>query len=116
MRTIAVVGAAILLTTSGPSHLWAKAPPAIHRTSDQETAVKTVVAEFGKRLRMVAILAPKEMVTKAMDEEYSAFVPRICWRFGKTTLRRLLANERQVRRLSELISAQSRPRDMTPTW
>ena len=74
MRTIAIVGAAILLTTSGPSHLWAKAPPAIHRTSDQETAVKTVVTEFGKRLRMVAVLAPKEMVTKAMDEEYSAFV------------------------------------------
>ena len=74
MRIIVVVGAAILLTTSGTSRLWAEAPTAIHRTSDQETAVKTVVTEFGKRLRMVAVLAPKEMVTKAMDEEYSAFV------------------------------------------
>ena len=66
MRIIVVVGAAILLTTSGTSHLWAEAPTAIHRTSDQETAVKTVVTEFGKQLRMVAVLAPKEMVTKAM--------------------------------------------------
>jgi hypothetical protein len=74
MRIIVVVGAAILLTTSGTSHLWAETPIAIHRASDQETAVKTVVTEFGKRLRMVAVLAPKEMVTKAMDEEYSAFV------------------------------------------
>ena len=74
MRIIVVVGAAILLTTSGTSHLWAEAPTAIYRISDQETAVKTVVTEFGKRLRMVAVLAPKEMVTKAMDEEYSAFV------------------------------------------
>ena len=32
------------------------------------------MTEFGKRLRMVAVLAPKEMVAKAMDEEYSAFV------------------------------------------
>ena len=74
MRIIVVVSAAILLTTSGTSHLWAEAPTAIHGASDQKTAVKTVVTEFGKRLRMVAVLAPKEMVTKAMDEEYSALV------------------------------------------
>jgi len=74
MRIIIVVGAAILLTTSGTSPLWAEAPTAIHPTSDQATAVRTVVTEFGKRLRMVAVLAPKEMVAKAMDEEYSAFV------------------------------------------
>jgi hypothetical protein len=74
MRTIIVVGAAVLLTISGISRLWAEAPTAIHRTSDQETAVKTVVTEFGKRLRMVAIMAPKEMVTKAMDEQYSTLV------------------------------------------
>jgi len=74
MRIIVVVSAAILLTTSGTSYLFAEAPTGIHRTSDQETAVKTVVTEFGKRLRMVAVLAPKEMVTKAMDEEYSALV------------------------------------------
>jgi len=40
MRIIVVVSAAILLTTSGTSHLWAEAPTAINRTSDQETAVK----------------------------------------------------------------------------
>src|ERR1041385_1159126 len=74
MRTIVVVGAAILLTITGISRLWAEAPTAIHRTSDQESAVKMVVTEFGKRLRMVAVLAPKEMVTKAMDEAYSALV------------------------------------------
>ena len=49
MRTIVVVGAAILLTTSGTSHLWAEAPTAIQASSDQETAVKMVVTEFGKR-------------------------------------------------------------------
>ena len=74
MRITVVVSAAILLTTSGTSHLWAEAPTAIHRTSDQATAANTVVTEFGKRLRMVAVLAPKEMVTKALDEEYSALV------------------------------------------
>ena len=74
MRIIVVVGAAVLLTTSNTAHLWAEAPTAIHRTSDQETAVKTVVTEFGKRLRMVAVLAPKEMVTKAMDEEYLSLI------------------------------------------
>jgi hypothetical protein len=74
MRIIVVVSAAILLTTSGTSPLWAQAPTAIPRTSDQATAVRTVVTEFGKRLRMVAVLAPKEMVAKAMDEEYPALV------------------------------------------
>ena len=74
MRTIGVIGAAILLTTSGTSHLWAEAPAEISAHSDQETAVKMVVTEFGKRLRMVAVLAPKEMVTKAMDEQYSTLV------------------------------------------
>ena len=66
MRIIVVISAAILLTTSGTSPLWAEAPTGIHRTSDQETAAKAVVTEFGKRLRMVALLAPKEMVTKAI--------------------------------------------------
>ena len=73
MRIIVVISVAIFLTTSG-THLWAEVPTAIHRISDQETAVKMVVTEFGKRLRMVAVLAPKEMVAKAMDEEYSALV------------------------------------------
>jgi hypothetical protein len=33
-----------------------------------------VVTEFGKRLRMVAVLAPKEIAAKTMDEAYSSFV------------------------------------------
>ena len=37
MRIIVVVSAAVFLTTSGTSHLWAEAPTAIHRISDQET-------------------------------------------------------------------------------
>ena len=60
MRIIVVVSAAILLTNSPAKHLWAETPTAIHRTSDKETAVKTVVTEFGKRLRRVAVLAPKK--------------------------------------------------------
>ena len=74
MRMIAIVGAAILLASSGPGHSWAQAPTSGHRTTDQKQAVRTVVTEFGKRLRMVAILAPKEIVAKVMDQEFSAFV------------------------------------------
>ena len=73
MRIIAVVSSALLLMASAISHSWGQAP-SLPSKADQEKAVRTVVTEFGKRLRMVAILAPKEMVVAAMDQEYSAYV------------------------------------------
>ena len=36
--------------------------------------MRTVVTDFGKRLRMVAVLAPKDIAGKAMDDAYSPFV------------------------------------------
>jgi hypothetical protein len=73
MRVIAVVSA-ILVTTVVASHSWAQPPTAVPRSADQKQLVRTVVTEFGKRLRMVAALAPREVADKAMDEEYSPFV------------------------------------------
>jgi hypothetical protein len=74
MRLIALVSAAILLITTVTSHAWGQAPTAVSHPADQKQAVTTVVTEFGRRFRMVAVLAPKELVAKAMDEAYSDLV------------------------------------------
>ena len=74
-----------------------------------------MLAEYGKRLHMVAVLAPKEMVTKAVDNNDKSIFQRVCWRFGKTTLKSA-PGKRTSSPSPEFLSAQSRPRDMTPTW
>ena len=39
-----------------------------------EEAVKGLVEEFGKKLRMVSLLAPEDMLRKSMREHYAAYV------------------------------------------
>jgi hypothetical protein len=74
MRLIALVSVAVLFTSSLTLHAWGQAPTAVSRTADRKQVVTTVVTEFGRRLRMVALLAPKEQMTKSMDEAYSGLV------------------------------------------
>jgi hypothetical protein len=74
MHIIAVVNAAILLIITGAAPSWTQASASISGTTEQMQVVRTIVTEFGKRLRMVAVLAPKDMVTQAMNQEYATFV------------------------------------------
>ena len=67
MRMLAIVLFAFLATTQ------ASAQTAASKTG-QEEAVRTVVAEFGKRLRQVSVLAPKQMAAAAMDQAYATYV------------------------------------------
>jgi hypothetical protein len=73
MRISSVVVAIILQMISAATSSWAQTPERTSRAGERQ-AVRTVVTEFGKRLRMVAVLAPKDIVGKAMDEAYSRFV------------------------------------------
>jgi hypothetical protein len=72
MRVIAIAIAASLVTLHAPMPASAQTPVSVS-TRDRE-AVTMVVTEFGKRLRMVAVLAPKEAAAKAMEEAYSGLV------------------------------------------
>jgi hypothetical protein len=74
MRLIALVSVAVLFTITFTMHVRGQAPTAVSHPPNQRQVVTTVVMEFGRRLRMVALLAPKELVTKSMDEAYSDLV------------------------------------------
>jgi len=74
MRISSVVTAIILQMICAAMSSWAQAPEGTSGAGAQRQAVRTVVTDFGKRLRMVAVLAPKDIVGKAMDEAYSRFV------------------------------------------
>lgn len=74
MRLIVLVSVAVLFTTTLTMHAWAQAPTTVYRPADQKQVATTVVTEFGRRLRMVAVLAPKELMTKSMEEAYSDLV------------------------------------------
>jgi len=60
MRIAALICVAILFATFAISHTWGQA-----RARDREEAVRIVVAEFGRRLLSVAVLAPREVVVDA---------------------------------------------------
>ena len=75
MRKIALLTAMLLLSMSGgPVNSWAETRTNTPRNANQEQAVRKVVTELGDRLRMVPLLAPKEIAAEAMDREYSALV------------------------------------------
>jgi hypothetical protein len=73
MRIAALICVAILFATCAISHSWGQAWGQV-RARDREEAVRMVVDEFGKRLRSVAVLAPREVVVDAMEQAYSAYV------------------------------------------
>jgi hypothetical protein len=53
--------------------LGAQTPTGASKLGEEE-AVRTVVSGFGKRLREVSVLAPKEIAARAMDQAYSTYV------------------------------------------
>ena len=68
MRMPVVGGAVVLLAILATPAAWAEVP------ASHEEAARAVVAEFGKRLREVSVLAPKQMAAAAMDRAYSTYV------------------------------------------
>jgi hypothetical protein len=71
---IAIIIAAILVTLRAAAPAAAETPVSAPLATRDREAVTTVVSEFGKRLRMVAVLAPKEVAVKAMEDAYSGLV------------------------------------------
>jgi hypothetical protein len=74
MRLILSLSAAFAVVATLALPSWGQTPAAAPRAADQKRAVGAVVAEFGRRLRMVAVMAPKDIAAKAMDQEYSTLV------------------------------------------
>ncbi len=71
MRILMIAASFALMAAHLPSPLCAQG-----QASDpaEVQAVRTVVLEFGKRLRSVAVLAPKAVAAAAMDQAYANFV------------------------------------------
>ena len=73
MRTIIAIVVILLADLAGAHGQISTAAP---RASDQSVMVRAVVAEFGRRLRMVAVLAGKDLAARAMEEQYAALVSK----------------------------------------
>ncbi len=71
MRILMIAASFALMAASFPSPLRAQGQAS---NPAEAQAVRTVVLEFGKRLRSVAVLAPKAVATAAMDQAYADFV------------------------------------------
>ncbi|MFC5406542.1 hypothetical protein [Cohnella soli] len=48
--------------------------PEVNTVASDEKDVKSLIEEFGKKLRMVSLLAPSEIVRKNMQEQYGDFL------------------------------------------
>lgn len=72
MRMLAA-GAVVLIAMLATADSWAQTATGASKLSEEE-AVRTVVTEFGTRLREVSVLAPKEIAARAMDQAYSTYV------------------------------------------
>ena len=72
-RTLVVVSA-LCLTVACALPARAQGPTSGSPEANERNAVRTLVTEFGKRVREVAVLAPKAIAAKEMDDAYSAFV------------------------------------------
>lgn len=63
------------------------AEPAPAAASD-EAQVSALVETFGRRLQAVSLLAPGDVVTQSMHEQYGALVTPICLRSGRAIPKR----------------------------
>src|SRR4051812_4438685 len=72
MRRFVVAAAVAVLAVTATTPSRAQAP--VTAGAANEAQVRTVVTEFGKRLREVSVMAPKAAAAKAMDGAYAAYV------------------------------------------
>ncbi len=69
------VSAGLILIAAGlASPSPAQNPPAAAAREADDRAVRQTVAEFGKQLRAVSVLAPAAQVAASMDQSYATFV------------------------------------------
>jgi hypothetical protein len=74
MRAMATLGAAILLAlTCGGADVATQPPPGAAAPC-QRAAARAVVGAFGRRLRLVATLAPKAIAAEAMGKAHAGLV------------------------------------------
>jgi hypothetical protein len=71
MRMMATVAVAVLALACDASHVSAQRP---HADAGNRRTARAVVSAFGKRLRLVATLAPQAIAAAAMDKAYADLV------------------------------------------
>jgi hypothetical protein len=74
MNKKTILGVIVLLAVAVGIWFWQGGSEARAKKSQEEAAVRQLIADFGGKLKMVSLMAPPEDIAKAVQDNYSGLV------------------------------------------